>query len=71
MACRWTQHCFLYEQGGVRYVGEEFPVKEADRTDLKRVIRTAKKELAMLRALIEREERDAGHAINNKRDFQA
>jgi len=49
---------FLYEQGGVRYVGEEFPVNEADRADLKRVLRTAKKELGMLRALIEREERN-------------
>lgn len=61
---------FLYEQDGVRYVGEEFPVNEAARADLKRVIRTAMKELAMLRALIQREERDAGHATNNKQAFQ-
>lgn len=62
---------FLYEQDGVRYVGEEFSVNETDRADLKRVIRTAKKEPAMLRALIEHEERASPYAINNTQGFQA
>lgn len=48
---------FLYEQDGLNYVGEEFPVDDAHSGELKRMIRMVGKELARLRGLVEREDR--------------